>query len=121
MATNLTSVLLGTKFLLRNKYFVRRERRERGKTSDQQGQDKSTEEEDGDGDEGTRVSTHSPCIINVASLLGLHGGYGASSYAASKAGLLGFTRALAAEYATHGVRVNALVPGYIDTDMTKSA
>lgn len=41
------------------------------------------------------------------------------AYAASKAGVLGFTRALAAEYVGHGVRVNAIVPGYVESDMTK--
>ena len=41
------------------------------------------------------------------------------AYAASKAGVLGFTRALAAEYVQHGVRVNAVVPGYVESDMTK--
>jgi NAD(P)-dependent dehydrogenase (short-subunit alcohol dehydrogenase family) len=60
-----------------------------------------------------------PVIINVSSLLGLQGGYGAVAYAASKAGVLGFTRALATEYASHKVRVNAIVPGYVETDMTK--
>lgn len=60
-----------------------------------------------------------PSIINVSSLLGVSGGHGAVVYAASKAGVLGFTRALAAEYVQHGVRVNAIVPGYVESDMTK--
>jgi 3-oxoacyl-[acyl-carrier protein] reductase len=60
-----------------------------------------------------------PVIINVSSLLGLQGGYGVVAYAASKAGVLGFTRALATEYASHKVRINAIVPGYVETDMTK--
>jgi NAD(P)-dependent dehydrogenase (short-subunit alcohol dehydrogenase family) len=60
----------------------------------------------------------SPVIINISSLLGLQGGYGTVAYAASKAGVLGFTRALATEYASHKVRVNAIVPGYVETDMT---
>lgn len=46
----------------------------------------------------------------MSSLLGLHGGYGAVAYAASKAGVLGFTRALATETGSLGVRVNAIVP-----------
>jgi 3-oxoacyl-[acyl-carrier protein] reductase len=62
---------------------------------------------------------HSPCIINIASLLGVKGGYGSTVYAASKAGVLGFTRALALEYGRMGIRVNAIVPGFIETDMTK--
>ena len=55
----------------------------------------------------------------MASLLGVSGGYGAVACAASKAGVLGFTRALAGEYVGHGVRVNAIVPGYVESDMTK--
>ncbi|CAG8956347.1 hypothetical protein HYFRA_00003728 [Hymenoscyphus fraxineus] len=58
------------------------------------------------------------CIINIASLLGLKGGRGSSAYAASKAGVIGFTRALAAEAGEKGIRVNVIVPGYIETDMT---
>jgi NAD(P)-dependent dehydrogenase (short-subunit alcohol dehydrogenase family) len=73
-------------------------------------------------------------IINVASLLGLKGGRGSAAYAASKAGvignfswalvdstltLLGLTRALASELGEKNIRVNVLVPGYIETDMTE--
>ncbi|OIW23046.1 NAD(P)-binding protein, partial [Coniochaeta ligniaria NRRL 30616] len=58
------------------------------------------------------------CIINVSSLLANKGVEGTSVYAASKAGLLGLTSSLAVEYGTCNVRVNALVPGYIDTAMT---
>ena len=63
----------------------------------------------------------SPCIINISSLLGVKGGVGATAYAASKAGVLGFTRALVCENASFaiGMRVNAIVPGYIHTPMTK--
>ncbi|KAK7755041.1 hypothetical protein SLS62_002856 [Diatrype stigma] len=59
------------------------------------------------------------CIINVASLLATHGGRGASVYAASKAGIVGLTRSLAWEVGRFGIRANVLLPGYIDTDMTK--
>ncbi|KAF2745163.1 NAD(P)-binding protein [Sporormia fimetaria CBS 119925] len=59
-----------------------------------------------------------PAIINIASLLGVKGGRGAVAYAASKAGVLGFTRALASEVGRNGIRVNAVVPGYVSTDMT---
>ena len=57
-------------------------------------------------------------IVNVASLAGLMGIPGQTNYAASKGGLLAFTRSLAAELGPKGVRVNAVVPGFIDTDMT---
>jgi NAD(P)-dependent dehydrogenase (short-subunit alcohol dehydrogenase family) len=50
----------------------------------------------------------------------VQGGFGAVAYAASKAGVLGFTRALALEIGRSGVRVNAIVPGYIETDMIAS-
>jgi NAD(P)-dependent dehydrogenase (short-subunit alcohol dehydrogenase family) len=62
---------------------------------------------------------HSPCIINIASLLGVKGGYGSTVYAASKAAVLGFTRALSLEYGRLGIRVNAIVPGFVETDITK--
>ncbi|TID21846.1 Short-chain dehydrogenase/reductase [Venturia nashicola] len=60
------------------------------------------------------------CIINISSLLATHGGRGSSVYSASKAGVLGLTRALAAELGPLGIRVNAIVPGYIETDMTQA-
>jgi len=59
----------------------------------------------------------SPCIVNVSSLLASHGGAGASVYAASKAAVVSFSRALAEEYGRLGIRVNTLLPGFIDTDM----
>jgi 3-oxoacyl-[acyl-carrier protein] reductase len=93
--TNLTSLMLGTRFLIRNKYL-----HSTTKTRSQEPE-------------------LTPTIINVSSLLGVSGGYGAVAYAASKAGVLGFTRALAGEYVGHGVRVNAIVPGYVESDMTK--
>jgi 3-oxoacyl-[acyl-carrier protein] reductase len=57
-------------------------------------------------------------IVNVASLSALHGVAGQAAYAASKAGLLGLTRALAREAGRRGVRVNAVVPGFVATDLT---
>ncbi|KAI1076393.1 NAD(P)-binding protein [Whalleya microplaca] len=59
------------------------------------------------------------CIVNVSSLLATHGGRGASIYAASKAGVVAFTRSLAWETGRFGIRVNALLPGYVQTRMTE--
>jgi len=58
-------------------------------------------------------------IINISSVVGQAGSAGQANYAASKAGLIGLTKALAQEMASRGVTVNAVAPGYIDTDMTK--
>ena len=62
---------------------------------------------------------NSPAIINMGSIMGTSGGSGAVAYSAAKAGILGFTRALARDLAPYGVRVNAIAPGYILTDMTR--
>lgn len=70
------------------------------------------------GAESTSKVPRTHCIINISSILALQGGRGASVYAASKAGILGLTRALASELGPAGIRVNAIVPGYIETDMT---
>ena len=57
-------------------------------------------------------------IVNIGSVVGRMGNAGQTNYAAAKAGIEGFTRALAREVATRGITVNAVAPGFIDTDMT---
>jgi 3-oxoacyl-[acyl-carrier protein] reductase len=60
----------------------------------------------------------SGAIVNMGSIVGTSGVAGAAAYAAAKGGILGFTRALAREVVSRGIRVNAIAPGWIDTDMT---
>nr|WP_041396652.1 3-oxoacyl-[acyl-carrier-protein] reductase [Gracilinema caldarium] len=64
------------------------------------------------------IRRKSGSIINMSSVVGIHGNGGQANYAASKAGLIGVTKSLAQEVASRGVRVNAIAPGYIVTDMT---
>jgi 3-oxoacyl-[acyl-carrier protein] reductase len=59
-------------------------------------------------------------IISIASVVGLTGNPGQTNYAAAKAGIFGFTKSLAREIGSRGITVNAVAPGFIDTDMTKS-
>ena len=64
------------------------------------------------------VKQRSGRIINIASISGLMGNPGQANYSASKAGLIGFTKTVARELASRGITVNALAPGFIETDMT---
>jgi 3-oxoacyl-[acyl-carrier protein] reductase len=59
-------------------------------------------------------------IINMTSVVGLTGNKGQANYAASKAGLIGFTKSVAKEYASRNILVNCIAPGFIETDMTAS-
>jgi 3-oxoacyl-[acyl-carrier protein] reductase len=57
-------------------------------------------------------------IINITSVVGLIGNAGQSNYAASKAGIIGFTKSTAKEFASRNININAVAPGFIETDMT---
>jgi len=59
-------------------------------------------------------------VVNISSVAGISGNPGQVNYSASKAGIIGFTKALAKETAAYGIRVNAIAPGFIETDMTKA-
>jgi 3-oxoacyl-[acyl-carrier protein] reductase len=57
-------------------------------------------------------------IVNISSIVGVHGNWGQTNYAASKAGIIGFTKSLARELGSRGVRANVVAPGYVKTQLT---
>ncbi|MBP7497155.1 MAG: 3-oxoacyl-[acyl-carrier-protein] reductase [Bacteroidales bacterium] len=66
----------------------------------------------------TMLKQKSSSIINLSSVVGIEGNAGQSNYSASKAGIIGFTKSIAQELGSRGVRSNAIAPGFIETDMT---
>lgn len=64
------------------------------------------------------MKRRSGCVINLGSVVGITGNKGQANYAASKAGLIAFTKSVAKEYAARGIRANCIAPGFIATDMT---
>jgi 3-oxoacyl-[acyl-carrier protein] reductase len=66
----------------------------------------------------TMLKSRSGSIINLTSIVGLKGQAGQSNYAASKAGIIGFTKSIADEFGSRNIRCNAIAPGFIETDMT---
>ena len=66
------------------------------------------------------VKERSGCIVNISSVAGQIGNAGQANYATSKAGIIGFTKTVAREVASRGITVNAVAPGFIDTEMTQA-
>lgn len=66
------------------------------------------------------LKQRSGSIINMTSIVGLRGNFGQSNYAASKAGMIGFTKSIAQELGSRSIRCNAIAPGFIETEMTQS-
>ncbi|MDR0793435.1 MAG: 3-oxoacyl-[acyl-carrier-protein] reductase [Chitinophagaceae bacterium] len=65
------------------------------------------------------MKARSGSIINMSSIIGIRGNAGQSSYAASKAGIIGFTKSIAQELGSRNIRCNAIAPGFVETDMTQ--
>jgi 3-oxoacyl-[acyl-carrier protein] reductase len=64
------------------------------------------------------MKKRSGVIVNVSSIVGVHGNWGQTNYAASKAGIIGFTKSLARELGSRGIRANVVAPGYVKTQLT---
>jgi len=64
------------------------------------------------------MKKRSGAIVNISSIVGVHGNWGQTNYAASKAGIIGFTKALAKELGSRNVRANVVAPGYVKTQLT---
>jgi 3-oxoacyl-[acyl-carrier protein] reductase len=64
------------------------------------------------------MKRRSGAVVNISSIVGIHGNWGQTNYAASKAGIIGFTKSLAKELGSRNVRANVVVPGYVKTQLT---
>ena len=65
------------------------------------------------------MKKRSGVIVNISSVVGVHGNWGQTNYAASKAGIIGFTKSLARELGSRGIRANVVAPGYVKTQLTE--